>query len=541
MVRRIASFGGVGAVLLAFGALGVGAFPVVQNPIAGKRILGLMFRMQSTALTVTITGAAMLMLAWVLLRRYALGYLTPKAHPDAPRLPRRISRSQMDRILALWVLPFVFAPPMFSKDVYSYLAQSEIASRGLDPYAVGPAEALGIDHVFTRSVPNIWRDTPAPYGPLFLWIGRGITALTGNNIVAGVIAHRMLALLGVALIVWALPRLARRCGISEVAALWLGALNPLLIFHLIAGIHNEALMLGMMLVGLHWCLEAIDSTRPLRRRLRPTRTGWLLIAGVVMISASALIKIPTVLALGFVGMYLARRLGGGFPNIGGRLSELRAAWRAFRPRLARTMVAVASAAAFLTVILLIVVVGVCELTGLGYGWLDTDTLSTANKVRSWMSVPTELGVATGQLGILLGLGDHTDAILALTRPLAAVIAGVLILRMLLATLSGRIHPVGAIGLSMAALVLLFPVVQPWYLLWAILPLAAWATAPRFRLAAVLISCLVSMMLMPNGGEIAPWVITRSAMTAAVAVAIAFWLTFELPLHRARRRRSRAVR
>jgi len=36
------------------------------------------------------------------------------------------------------------------------------------------------------------------------------------------------------------PALRRR----EVSALWLGAANPLLIMHLVAGIHNEALMLG---------------------------------------------------------------------------------------------------------------------------------------------------------------------------------------------------------------------------------------------------------------------------------------------------------
>ena len=65
--------------------------------------------------------------------------------------------------------------------------------------------------------------------------------------------HRLLALAGVALIVWALPRLARRCGVSPVSALWLGAANPLLIFHLVAGIHNEALMLGLMLAGIEIC------------------------------------------------------------------------------------------------------------------------------------------------------------------------------------------------------------------------------------------------------------------------------------------------
>ena len=538
-VRRIATFGGVGAVLIAFGALGVGSFPVVQNPIAGRRLLGLMFRMQSTALTVTMVGTAMLMIAWVLLRRYTIGYLNPNAHAE-PAPPRRLTRRGFDRILALWVLPFLFAPPMFSKDVYSYLAQSEITARGLDPYKIGPAAALGIDHVFTRSVPNIWRDTPAPYGPLFLYMGRGITWLTGENVVAGVVLHRVLALAGVAMIVWALPRIARRCGVNEVAALWLGAANPLVIFHLIAGIHNEALMLGMMLVGIEWALRAIDSGLPFLTGFVPTRTGGLLTAGAAMIALSGLIKITSVLALGFIGMALARRLGGSFPNIGGRLRDWRTALAEWRPNAGRTLIALAISAGLLGVVLVVVVVVVCQATGLGYGWLDAGTLGTANKVRSWLSIPTVLGLGTGQVGVLLGLGDHTTAILAITRPIAAALAAVIVLRMLIATLSGRIHPVGSLGISMAALVLLFPVVQPWYLLWAIVPLAAWATAPGFRLAAVIVSSVISVMLMPNGGEIEPYVIAKAGMATVVIVALAVYLAFELPRHRERRRRAGRV-
>ena len=98
-----------------------------------------------------------------------------------------MTRSQLDRTLLLWVLPLLVAPPMYSRDVYSYLAQSEIAIGGLDPYRVGPAHGLGLDHVFTLSVPTMWRETPAPYGPLFLWIGQGISALTGENIVSAVL------------------------------------------------------------------------------------------------------------------------------------------------------------------------------------------------------------------------------------------------------------------------------------------------------------------------------------------------------------------
>ncbi|NLU81211.1 polyprenol phosphomannose-dependent alpha 1,6 mannosyltransferase MptB [Rhodococcus sp. HNM0569] len=488
-VRQLAGirrFGATGAVLMALGALGAGAQPVLQNPVQGLRLLGLPSRIPSAALALTMCGTVMVVCAWLLLGRFTIGGV----HADSVR--RRLSRSQLDRTLLLWILPLSVAPPMFSKDVYSYLAQSEIAARGLDPYEIGPAGALGVDHVLTRTVPNIWRDTPAPYGPLFLWMGKGITWLTGENIVAGILLHRVLALAGVAMIVWALPRLARRCGVSAVSALWLGAANPLVLFHLVAGIHNEALMLGLMLAGVELALRAIERNAPLRGT-----SLLLLLSGVALVALSSTIKIPSLAALGFVGMALARRWG---PSV-------------------RSVI---QSALLLGAVTVVVTVGVSVASGLGIGWIHT--LGTANAVRSWMSIPTLLGLGTGLGGVLLGLGDHTTAVLSLTRPIASLVAAYVTVRMLVAVLVGRIHAVGALGVSLGAIVLLFPVVQPWYLLWAVLPLAAWATGPAFRIPAVAFSSIVSVILMPNGGEYQPFVIVQAAIATVFTVGILIVLT-----------------
>ena len=78
----------------------------------------------------------------------------------------------------------------------------------------------------------------------------------------GVAFQRLLALLGFAMIVWALPRLARRFGINPVSALWLGAANPLVLFHLIVGVHNEALAIGLMLVGIELGLRRMPRCGP---------------------------------------------------------------------------------------------------------------------------------------------------------------------------------------------------------------------------------------------------------------------------------------
>ncbi len=495
-LRRTRLFGSTGTILMAIGALGVGARPVIQDPTFGVRLLNLPSRLQTVSLTMTTTGAVMMALAWLLLGRFTTG-------------PRRMSRSQLDRTLMLWILPLLIAPPMYSKDVYSYLAQSEIARNGLDPYTVGPAPGLGLGHVFTLSVPSLWRETPAPYGPLFLWIGRGISAITGENIVAGVLLHRLVVLLGVGLIIWAVPRLARRCGVAEVSAMWLGAANPLLLMHLVAGIHNEAPMLGLMLAGTEFALRGVESRhRLLPRPLRApsTEADWQrwapllqLLLGTVLIAMSSQIKLPSLLAVGFVAMALAHRWGG-------------------------TVRAFFAASGSLTAIAVLVIVVIGKASGLGFGWLFT--LGTANVVRSWMSPPTLLALGAGQGGILLGLGDHTTAVLALTRAIGVLIIAVLVTWLLLTVLRGRLHPVGGLGVALGTTVLLFPVVQPWYLLWAIIPLACWATRPGFRIA-VIVTTLVVGILGPtaNGDRFALFQIVDATLASAVIVALLIGLTW----------------
>ncbi|WP_156959791.1 polyprenol phosphomannose-dependent alpha 1,6 mannosyltransferase MptB [Nocardia sp. BMG51109] len=478
---RIRFLGATGSVLMAISGLGVAAQPVLGNPVSGVRLFGGFARWQTSSLALNMLGIVLLVMAWLLLGRFSVGGLG-----GAPA--HRITRSQLDRTLLLWVVPLSITPPMFSTDVYSYLAQSEIAARGMDPYVVGPGPGLGLDDILTRNVPTIWLQTPAPYGPLFLWVGRAMAHLTADNVIVGVWLHRLLAVAGVALIVWALPRLSRRCGVAPVGALWLGAANPLVLLHLISGVHNDALMLGLMLAGMEFCLRAIESSRPLDRR------AWaLLVFGAVVIVLSSSIKFTSIIALGFVGMALARRLGVGLrPLIGSAL--------------------------LLGVIAIGTTLFVSWASGLGFGW--THTLNTASAVRSWMSLPTAIGIITGFGGVLLGLGDHTTALLSITRPIAGAVAAFITLRMLIATWTGRLHPVGALGVSLAAIVLLFPVVQAWYLLWALVPLAAWATQPAFRVPAVVLSAAVSLMQMPRGGDYGVFQIIEAAV-AVVVVGVGF--------------------
>jgi len=205
----------------------------------------------------------------------------------------------------------------------------------------------------------------------------------------------VLALIGLAMIVWALPRLARRFGISPVSALWLGAANPLVLFHLVVGVHNEALAIAFMLVGFELALQRMPKVD---RTVRSAVATW----------RAALVRrrrhgdhsggggegaggpCPRVL-----GVMIARRLGG--------------RWRHLF-----------ATAAALAAVFLVVMVATALGSGLGFGWVTT--LNTASSIKSWMAPMTSLGFGAGGLGILLGLGNHIDAAITVSRVVGAVLA-----------------------------------------------------------------------------------------------------------------------
>ena len=98
--------------------------------------------------------------------------------------------------------------------------------------------------------------------------------------------------------------------------------------------------------------------------------------------------------------------------------------------------------------------------------------------------------------------------------------------LLLAVLRGRLHPVGGLGVALGATVLLFPVVQPWYLLWAVIPLAAWATRPRFRTTAIVVTLVVGIFgPTANGDRFALFQILLATVASTVIVLLLIAMTY----------------
>ena len=497
--------GTLGAILVLVGGVGAGATPVVGNVFWETPVGSMLGRMLISSTIVTFTGIGILIAAWLGVGAFvASGARTRVTSVDTGMLVRTF---------AAWVIPLIFTAPLFTQDIYSYLAQGAVVDRGMDPYAAGPVELLGTEDPLARSVPLIWADSPSPYGPTAMVVAWAIAAVTDDAVLPSVFLHRAVSVASLYVVAWALVRLAQRCGVSPQFALWLGVLNPLTLLHLVGGVHNEALLLAFLLSGMELCLVALhgkpipgtpdDPVEPRSPAL--SRNGWLLFAaGVALIAMAGMVKVTGFVALGFVGMALARRFG-------------------------FTTMAVARAAAVTAATAAATIVAFCLASGLGFGWITSQ--GGAATVRSWMSLPTLLGISSGFAGRVLGIGDVSEAALSLTRGLGILLAAAWLLRMLWATFRGRIHPLGGYGLAMFAMVLLFPVVHPWYLLWALVPLSGWADRSQFRVAVVAYSAIFSLTVLPRGLGLPPGTVLQiylgsiAAFVASMAIILAIaWRT-----------------
>jgi hypothetical protein len=439
-----------GSVVLAAGGTVSGALPA-SDPFTAVPALRDLRSHTGLGLFGVYLGLTVLVAAWWLVGRV----------PAQARAPGRLQAT-----LALWAVPLLLGPPLFSRDVYSYLAQGAMVGAGVDVYRNGPATLGG---PLAAEVAFMWQTTPAPYGPVFLLVAAGVVALTGSQVAVGVLGLRAVAVVGVVLLAVCVPRVARRCGVDPSDAFWLGVLNPLVLIHLVAGAHNDALMLGLLAAGL----VATLADRP--------------VVGTVAVTLAALVKAPAAVALLFVASIWADRLGG--------------RWRGVRAALGTGAVAAGTGAV------------VTAVAGTGYGWISA--LGTPISPQNW-SVSSALGRASEWALRILDSGVTGYAVAA-WRWLgfgAAVAAGVVIWFR-----RERLGQVYALGLVLAAVVAFGPAMRPWYVLWGLVPLAAAAPDPRTRRWATAACAVLALAVLPNGygpdlGDIA-----RAAAGGMVAVAI----------------------
>ena len=132
-------------------------------------------------------------------------------------------------------------PLLFSRDVYSYAYYGRIASTyGGNPYVLTPQD-FPLNSLWHLTWPG-WRDTPSVYGPLFTWVSVLMTGLARSvdSTIRGFQLLAALASLGTMVIV---ARLVQRVRPERaVFAVAVIGLNPIVVFHVVGGGHNDMLV-----------------------------------------------------------------------------------------------------------------------------------------------------------------------------------------------------------------------------------------------------------------------------------------------------------
>jgi hypothetical protein len=346
-----------------------------------------------------------------------------------------IQPRQLSAIFTAWCAPIVVMPPIFSHDVYVYAAQGQMVDRGINPYLQGP-QSLG-GGSFLALVDPIWKNSIASYGPVWERLSGWVVAASRHDVLASIVGFRVLALIGVMMIAWGVPELARSVERSRTMAFALAALNPLTLLILLGSSHNDALMVGLLVLG---CVAA--------RRGHP-------FVGLALCAVAAQIKIPAILGDVYIGWWWSASV----PN-----------WRA---RIERLLAAGALSAGW------IVVIGAAA--QLGWHWLKG--LSNPGVVVSWLDPSTAVGLLLGHLAGAVGFTGHNGGFIAASRAVGLSVAAVISITLLLR--SNRTGPFLALGWSLLAIALLGPDIWPWYETWGIVVLAVAADRWTFRILLAL--------------------------------------------------------
>lgn len=395
----------------------VGALLVLVGGLTPDAALGSM-PMRMLVLSAAVVGLGLIGSAWISLCREA-------AHGRADLFTVRST-------VLTWMVVLLPAKPLFSNDGWSYAAIGALTNLGLSPYVWAPNI---LDGPLREAVDPMWRNTPSPYGPVALWWG-DLAATFSQNPWVLVICHRIFALLGVLMLAWAVPRLARWTNVNPALATALALGSPMMLANGVAGLHNDVVMVGLMAVALVVGIEY----------------GWAY--GAVLGGLAAAIKVPGgVVCLGIVVGTTAIRAG-----LTARL------WHGLRVG----VVAVGT----------LLATGIPK--GLGVGWAHA--LTVPGEVQTPLSITTMLGRMVGQVEFMRGLG-------------LVIAFGILIWAAVRIPTGVRACALQAAVIGSAALTVFSPTVHIWYLLW-VMPLAAALRLSRFQLVAYMAVGIIAGIAAP---------------------------------------------
>ncbi|WP_237220890.1 polyprenol phosphomannose-dependent alpha 1,6 mannosyltransferase MptB [Rothia nasimurium] len=399
-----------------------------------------------------------------------------------------------------WITPQLFAFPLYSRDVFSYFAQGRVMASGLNPYEYGVSS---VNNFFQYGADQMWSESAPPYGPLFLMIEKWVAQLAGDSVDTALYLFRAVALVGVALIAWYVPKLAALHGINGARANWLVVANPLFIAAFVTSSHNDALMTGLILAGVYHAAARRDTV------------GGLL--GIVLVTAAIAVKPIALVALPFIGLFWAGR-GASWPR--------RFLYWALTLGISMGIMGAMGWA-----------------TELGFGWIGA--LSTTGGQFIWFTPIGFLGIQLNQILVSI-TGDNDlangirDAFYSAGKLVGMGLAVLIMFR-------GKDEDlIRRTGLAIAMVVVFSPMLQSWYLLWFIPLLVVAGIRTDWQLDFYFLTTMFFVMYAVSDQlAVSPYLENFDQnmgrlIAAVLSLAYAFWLVcFDPATRRVLRRAQRS--
>jgi hypothetical protein len=377
---------------------------------------------------------------------------------------------------------FALMPPVGSSDHLNYAGYGRMVVTGHDPYAT---RAVDLPHDPVLRAVQDWAHAPSVYGPILTaqetfasWIG-------GTSVRLTVFVLSVTNALAFALVGLLLYRCAGPTGPGRLRGVLLWTLNPLMLFHLVGGAHNDT-------AGIAAAVGALAAFAPRRRAFQPrpvpggTRPGGDLMPPVGR----------TLLSGALVGAGIAIKLPGGLVGGGPAWTVVRD-WWATRKRGALLRAAALFAGAVLVALVAFAFAG-------PHAFDQVDRASNSVALASpWHLLDAALGVNRQRWVIRFGWPVLFVALVWLlvrTGPgeLDPAVAG--------PEPGGRFLGVVAesrlISLALVlAWLLAAPYVLPWYdgLGWAVLALSALRAWSRFEGVLLAHTTALSLAYLPARG------------------------------------------
>jgi hypothetical protein len=368
------------------------------------------------------------------------------------------------RIVVVAVLLHLLAiviPLFLSRDVYSYAIYGRMVSvHGVNPYVEIPASF--IDDPVYPLVSVDWIDSTSVYGPAFVAVSAGLTAVVDSppQIVLAFKVLSAVASLGTMVLAAAGARRVRpeRAAFAAVLVGW----NPVIVFHGVAGGHNDALV-GLALAG-----------------------------GVLLILSGRELWATAVMALGTLV-----KISGAVPLA---IAVLAAVIRAPKGRRWRTFgthagVGVAVALPFIV----------------PFWQTDDPTLGTLELTtrQGWLAPSRFVLVLLRGLGNFLGgdlVGDILAVVVRVVFPLVFAAVLVALVRHL-ARGPERIEPplvVAAMGWATLIALMISPLLYPWYAMWLVPLVWLLPKAPRVGAVAITVALAITELVAEPSRAPAVW-------------------------------------